>query len=76
MMKKNNPHSELIGLTKKELILRFGDEFNFYPDDLWIYLINKNFLGKKTFLVVLFKDNMVINVNITKTYGKFKKTGL
>ncbi|WP_223608316.1 hypothetical protein [Chryseobacterium sp. OSA05B] len=67
-----NQYKSLIGITKKDLIEKLGDGFNFYPDTIWTYLLHKNFFGRKTFLVITFKDEMVIDVNIIKKYGDYK----
>ena len=32
---------QLIGLTKKEILKKMGDEFNFYPDKKWVYTLKK-----------------------------------
>lgn len=63
-------YNDLPGKTKKEVIDRLGDEFNFYPDPIWIYLLHRNFFGRKTYLVIYFEHHMVIRVKIKKTYGR------
>lgn len=73
-MKKS--YAELTGMTKNELLHEMGDDFNFYPDPVWIYLLHKNFLGRKTFLIVHFEKNIIIKTAIKKTYGNIPKTRL
>ncbi|KXH83414.1 hypothetical protein [Chryseobacterium kwangjuense] len=68
-----NKYLHLLGMTKKELILSIGDEFNFYPDSIWIYLVHTSFLGRKTFLMIRFENESVTGVEIKRTYGKLKK---
>lgn len=63
---------DLIGTTKKDLVSKMGDEFNFYPDNIWIYLLDKNFMGRKTFLIVSFEKEIIIDVKIKKTFGNIK----
>ncbi|HCA08930.1 MAG TPA: hypothetical protein DEO71_17285 [Chryseobacterium sp.] len=69
-------YSELIGMTKNELLNTMGDDFNFYPDAVWIYLLDKNFLGRKTFLIVRFDQNIIVKTEIKKAYGNIKQTRL
>lgn len=38
-IKKNT--ESFIGLSKKEVLEELGDEFNFYPDKEWIFLLKK-----------------------------------
>lgn len=64
-MKKN--YKNLIGKTKKEVLLEIGFEFNHYPDDTWTYLIKNNWLGVKTFLIIYFYQNTVKEVKTKKT---------
>lgn len=59
----------LIGITRKDLIDKLGDGCNFYLNTIWTYLLHKNFLGRKTFLVITFENEIVSHVNIIKTYG-------
>ncbi|ASK32321.1 hypothetical protein CEY12_20520 [Chryseobacterium sp. T16E-39] len=59
----------LIGVSKKSLIEKLDDGCNFYPNTTWTYLLHKNVLGRKTFLVITFENEIVSRVNIIKTYG-------
>ncbi len=64
------------GMTKKELLLKMGDEFNFYPDNIWIYLYKIGFFGRKTYLVITFENNICVKVQTKKTYGKIDRSRL
>ena len=33
-----------------------GDEFNFYPDKKWVYILKKYWLGKQKKLIIEFDD--------------------
>ncbi|SFN89571.1 hypothetical protein SAMN05421594_4624 [Chryseobacterium oleae] len=70
------PYADLIGLTKKDLIKKMGDEFNFYPDTTWIYLLSKSFFGRKTYLIIHFEEEIVKSAEARKTYGNIYKTKL
>lgn len=74
MKNTNNLHIELLGLTKKEMIAKFGDEFNFYPDNVWVYFLHRNFFFRKSFLVINFENDIVISIQTKTTYGKIAKT--
>lgn len=70
-MKKNNKesaYSELIGMTKKQVVEALGKGFNYYPDDLWIYEINKTWWGKNTVLLLNFNEENILEGNSTKSY--------
>ncbi|MFC4686800.1 hypothetical protein ACFO4P_07605 [Epilithonimonas pallida] len=79
MMKKrkNNErkieHLSLVGKTKSEIIDLLGDDFNFYPDDIWYYIISKTWYGRKKILYIEFEDDIVIRKSIVSMYGKIKK---
>ncbi|HCA08927.1 MULTISPECIES: hypothetical protein [unclassified Chryseobacterium] len=66
-------YNDLPGKTKKEVIELLGDEFNFYPDNIWIYLLHRNFFGRKTYLVIYFENNTATHMKIRKTYGSIIK---
>ncbi|SDI32113.1 hypothetical protein [Chryseobacterium jejuense] len=36
-----NNDTELIGLTKKEIVAMLGNGFNFYPDNRWSYILKR-----------------------------------
>lgn len=42
-MKRNDKqnYNYLIGMTKKEVLKELGDEFNYYPNQLWYYTVKK-----------------------------------
>lgn len=61
----------LLGLSKKELIQKIGEGFNFYPDKEWSYILKKSWYGKITVLYLEFDDNdIVIAQYIVSKYGK------
>ena len=37
-------------MTKKQVVEALGEGFNYYPDDLWIYEINKTWWRKLFFI--------------------------
>ena len=62
---------QLIGLTKKEILKKMGDEFNFYPDKKWVYTLKKYWLGKQKKLIIEFDDEDKAVKQYTKsTYEK------
>jgi len=49
-------------LSKKEVLSEFGSEFNHYPADVWIYYLNSNWIGMKTYIIICFNNEIVENV--------------
>ncbi|MFZ4928128.1 hypothetical protein [Chryseobacterium sp. Mn2064] len=67
-MKKN---TTFLGLTKKEILLKLGQEFNFYPDKKWSYVLKIFWYGKKKILYLTFDESdKVISQSIESKYGK------
>ena len=67
-MEKN---TTFLGLTKKEILLKLGQEFNFYPDRKWSYILKRSWYGKKKILYLTFDDSdQVISQSIESKYGK------
>lgn len=64
MMKHEKDYSDLKGKTKEEILKDLGEEFNFYPNDLWTYSLKKDWLGRWIFLYLYFKDDKVYQVSI------------
>ncbi|MCT3758266.1 hypothetical protein HZQ19_06875 [Elizabethkingia anophelis] len=70
-MKKNNTdtaYSALIGMTKKQVVETLGEGFNYYPDDLWVYEINKTWWGKKSVLLLSFNKENILEKTDFKNY--------
>lgn len=64
MDKKKYHH--LIGKSKKLITEELGQEFNYYPSNVWSYLLKKSWWGNKTYLIVYFKNDEVDRVRIGK----------
>ena len=60
----------IIGKSKKQILNELGEEFNYYHSNLWSYCIKTNWTGRKTHLVLHFKNEAVKNIEIKKGYGK------
>ncbi|WP_407535197.1 hypothetical protein [Elizabethkingia miricola] len=75
-MKKNNTdtaYSALIGMTKKQVVETLGEGFNYYPDDLWVYEINKTWWGKKSVLLLSFnKENILEKTDFKNFFFEMK----
>lgn len=67
---KTSAYSYLIGKDKKSIIEDLGLEFNYYHSEIWSYYLRKNWLGRKFYLLILFKNEIVHKVQIKKTYAK------
>ncbi len=63
-------YKHLLNKEKSEILLILGQEFNFYPSNIWTYIIHQNWWGKKTILFVFFEEDKVVKIKINKRYGK------
>ncbi|MEN5132555.1 hypothetical protein [Elizabethkingia anophelis] len=73
MKSKNVNYNYLIGKDREEILEDLGEGFNFYPDENWFYELKKNWLGKKTVLLIHFNNNIVERIEILKYYGQYPK---
>lgn len=81
-----NQHSEknlmelagnpLIGKTKKQIIEVLGDGFNFYPENVWYYVLGKTWYGRKKVLFIKFQNDIVTYKVIKGVYGKISTAGV
>lgn len=60
----------LIGKNRDQIKDELGEEFNYYPAMIWSYLLKKNWLGRKTVLLLYFKNDLVYKINIRQYYAK------
>lgn len=63
-------HSLLVGKTKNEILDLLGDEFNFYPENVWYYVLSRNWYGRKKVLYLEFEDDIVTRKSIRFVNGK------
>lgn len=66
---KVEKYQYLIGLSKKQIIIEMGDEFNFYPSQVWFYKIKRDWIGRNWTLLLYFENDNVINIKIKKQYS-------
>jgi hypothetical protein len=70
--KKHN-YQYLIGKSKDQIVKEMEEEFNFYPSDIWTYILATTWFGRKKVLIIFFNDeDIVIKVFIKNVYGKIK----
>ncbi|SIS85092.1 hypothetical protein SAMN05421785_103199 [Chryseobacterium gambrini] len=69
---KYSDYQHLLGKNKIQLINDFGQEFNYYPDNIWTYIIKTGWMGSKSVLILFFKDDVVSTIKIKTFYGKIK----
>ncbi|MXS72089.1 hypothetical protein GSF70_12765 [Flavobacteriaceae bacterium W22] len=67
---KISDYQYLIGKDKKEIIEELGSDFNYYHSKIWSYHLKTNWIGKKTFLLILFKEETAHQIKIKKSYAK------
>lgn len=70
-MEKQYQH--LKGMEKCKIKERLGQEFNYYAYDIWTYLLKTTWYGRKTFLNIIFKNDVVIDIRIK---NEFRFNGL
>lgn len=62
-------YEKFIGLCKKDVKELLGQNFNFYPANVWSYTIKKNFWGRKTVLILYFVDDIVDDFKVLRTFS-------
>jgi len=55
----------LIGLSKKEIIIKLGDGSNFYPEKEWSYILKKYWYGRVKMLFLEFDENDIVTAQYT-----------
>ena len=63
---ETSEYQYLIGKEKKEIIEELGAQFNYYHSEIWTYHIKTNWLGKKRYLLIAFKDENRNKENLCK----------
>lgn len=69
-MKEKKYYNYLIGKDKSQVKHELGQEFNYFPSDVWTYHLKTNWLGKKTYLILYFKEEIIMMIKIISSYGK------
>ncbi|MDP9956225.1 hypothetical protein J2X97_001862 [Epilithonimonas hungarica] len=59
MVKKKTYNGTLPGLSKKEVMEKWGEKLNPYSDDIWHYELSRTWWGARTILFLEFENNMV-----------------
>jgi len=68
-MTDQKQYSEMLGKTKEEISkIWVNNELNYYPASAWTYILKTNWLGKKTFLVIYFENDVVVQTEIRKGF--------
>lgn len=70
--KHTNQYQDYLGKSRAYMMSTKGNEFNYYLSDIWYYRIKTNWLGKKTFLLILFEKDCVCKIAVKKTYKKLE----
>ena len=65
---KPEQYSYLIGKTKKEILKELGEQFNFYPSNIWTYYIKRDLLFRKITLFLFFKDDKLNEFTLKKSF--------
>ena len=54
-----NDFQHLLGKSKAELLEELGQDFNYYPSEIWTYTLHTNFFGRKILLLLFFENDVV-----------------
>jgi|GEM_PF-599580 len=68
--KANISREYLLGKSKKDILNELGDEFNFYPNNIWTYTLKKCWYGKKKILFLYFEKECIIKIYIRNCWSK------
>ncbi|AZA54681.1 hypothetical protein [Chryseobacterium sp. G0201] len=68
-MKKEN-FNHLLGKSRHEIMQELGDGFNYFNSEIWTYEVGKTWFGQKIILSLIFKDEKVSELNLTKRFGR------
>ncbi|OBS11206.1 hypothetical protein ATE49_16655 [Elizabethkingia miricola] len=72
-MKENaTEYNYLLGKSKRDVLSYLGEGFNFYPDNTWIYDIDKTWWGRCTSLLLKFDGFKVKKISLISSFGKIK----
>ncbi len=63
-------YKHLLGKDKKQIVEELGQEFNFYPEEVWTYVLKKSRWGWKTILFISFKCEKVTDIEIRKWFAR------
>lgn len=66
MEKQYQHHKRMEKCKIKE---RLGQEFNYYAYDIWTYLLETTWYGRRTFLNIIFKNDVVIDIRIKNEFS-------
>lgn len=70
-MESKTKHNNLLNKSKNEIIEEMGQEFNFYHQNVWIYILKISWFGRKKIMLLFFKEKKVSEIKIKYIYEKF-----
>lgn len=59
-----------LGKTRLEIAQKLGYGNNCFENDTWIYLMGRTWIGRKSILSIVFKDDKVAEIHIKKTFRR------
>lgn len=68
-----NQYDNLVGKTIDQIIEIFGKKAIILQEDIWVYIMNKKWYGKKEVLFIIMEKQIVSIVVIKFLYGDIKK---
>ena len=69
-MNKMMKYEEFIEEKKSKIAEIMGHGFNYFPNNIWTYCLDKNWYGRKTYLTIYFNNEIVEKIRIVKSFKK------
>lgn len=69
-MKAVHQYDYILKQDKEQVLELLGQEFNFYPSDIWTYILKTGNFWKKTVMFIFFENEKVFKIEIKVIYGK------
>ncbi|MDV3573477.1 hypothetical protein CMU59_18345 [Elizabethkingia anophelis] len=64
----NRNYDSLLGKSRYEVFVEYGEGSNWYSDDLWVYDLEKIFIIRETVLFIEFTNDYVSHVYVKTFY--------
>lgn len=65
-------YQHIMGKSKSYVIDEIGTEVSYFHSEIWFYHLKTNWIGKKIYLVIFFKHEVVSRVKIKKSFATIR----
>jgi hypothetical protein len=69
-MKAVHQYDYLLNQDKVQILQLLGQEFNFYPSNIWTYVLKTRSFWRRTVMFIFFENEKVFKIEIKVIYGK------